>query len=326
MPEGWIHAVYSIDTCASVNFWWNQPAVNLNEDFKMEIVNETDFGLDAYDKFRSTNVAPVPVPPGIVLAKSFDTRDNEGRFFGEGTKVPCQACTSKEHEYDKCPYLGHYRYKRISGQSCDYSQYELIETQAAPSLATMDLSDIFSNMKDYKPINKPLVPIPQGITLANNFNNRDNVMKSQSNVQWEHIDCQACGSKTHELGGCPYLGYYETNHIMGQACDYSGYRLKKPLDQPTPQLLEAPLQLVPSIDLLSPEGYTPVNRLTPIIPPGLVLAKEFRNTSGFMSQPKTPCQACNAEDHAFDKCPYLGYYKHKTVCGQVCNYEHYILK
>lgn len=341
MPEGWIHAVYSLDASASVNFWWNQPTAV--DPMIVESPLEMDFGGEGpYDTYRATNIAPIAIPPGVTLAKKFDTRDNEigGWFRDENQpKIPCQACTSNQHEYDKCPYLGHYRYKRISGQSCDYSHYELLETQvAAPTLASFNTNtDIFAEYKAHKPVNKPLVPIPEGITLAEKFNNRDNVMKSQSHMMKEHIDCQACSSRTHELRDCPYLGYYESIRVSGQACDYTGYRLQKSIAQPTAQPIVAPKYpitmdyLMPSEDgtvdfPVSENGYVPVNRLTPIIPTGVTLTKQFKSEIGFMSQKKTPCQACNAADHSFDGCPYLGYYKHKRISGQVCDYEIYTLQ
>lgn len=322
MPEGWIHAVYSMDASASVNFWWNQPQEPL---LLMEV--------DIYDEIRRPKIAPIPIPFGVVLTKRFSTMENDRLFFRDENSpiIPCQACSSKTHEYDKCPYLGHYQYERISGQSCDYSMYELVDptpvlpSELTPINSSFDSFDPFASTKKYRPINKPLVPLPEGVTLANKFNNRDNVMKSQSNVMTEHIDCQACGSKTHELGDCPYLGYYETIHVMGQACDYAGYQLRDLSESSSNSntAVAAPTSLI-SVAPTS-QLYTPVNRLALQIPKGLTLTKEFSSLQTSISI-VAACQACNGQDHGYKDCPYLGHYKYKVVCGQISNYEVYSLK
>lgn len=222
MPEGWIHAVYSLDPCVSVNFWWNQPtAVSFND--AMEI----DLSMPDFDeeRLRDTKVAPIPIPSGVVLAQRFDNRENEFRFeFGDqsGVAIACQVCSSNQHEYNKCPYLGHYKYRRISGQSCDYNQYELVTQQQEAPLPLM------------------LKPIGFGAPSENDF--------------------------------------------------------------------------------------TPVDKPALALPPGLTLAKEFRDWGGIFMPKEKPCLACNAPDHAFDVCPYLGHYKHAMISGQVSNYEFYTLK
>jgi len=326
MPEGWIHAVYSIDVCASVNFWWNQPkAVDFD---LMDIAS--DFGFpDAYTTFRRPNVPPHPVPLGVVLAKKFDTRENEIQrdiFFKKSTKVkiPCQACSIKDHEYHKCPYLGNYQYKRISGQSCDYDQYELVEVPAQ-----VTLSDIFVDTKTYNPLKQPLVPIPEGVTLAQQFDDRNNVMKSQSNMMKDHIDCQACGSKVHELRECPYLGYYESIFIVGQACDYHGFRLRSS-DLQEPLLSSPSLAAQPTKLRWGFNEYIPVDRLPLALPPGLTLAQEFDTRANAMNHIQMDnlhgrCQACGDNKHKHNDCPYLGHYKFKHVAGQICSYESYVL-
>jgi ribosomal protein L32 len=140
LPEGWIHAVYSLEASVSVNFWWNpiqqtetKDAAEKTDSAKVTISpSKPKRAFPHHFGYEPVEKEVIEVPDNIKLAKKFVTLENarRRRFGGLAVKkddkvIPCQACGNRKHEYNMCPYLGHYEVHRIIGQMCCWENYKL---------------------------------------------------------------------------------------------------------------------------------------------------------------------------------------------------------
>jgi hypothetical protein len=121
-----------------VNFWWNpiqqtetKDAAEKTDGAKISLKTKM-VPMSSLHGYVAVEKEVIEVPDNIKLAKKFVTLENarRRRFGGLAVKkddkvIPCQACGNKEHEYNMCPYLGHYEWQTICGQTCNYEEYRL---------------------------------------------------------------------------------------------------------------------------------------------------------------------------------------------------------